>query len=162
MIWTIAGELYPSRYRSKGMGASTARYSLHSASVLIYADIRYSNWLWNFLLAFFTPFIVSDIDFRYGYVFAGCNVIGGLLVYFFVIEGQNRTLEEIDTMYIEKVPPWKSSKWVAPPPEEIANIRARAGTADVPENGMSSKTDDVDAAPLQSSDQTNGNEKVDI
>ena len=54
-----------------------------------------SNWLWNFLLAFFTPFITSAIDFRYGYVFAGCNVLGGLIVYFFVIEGQGRTLEEV-------------------------------------------------------------------
>ena len=54
-----------------------------------------SNWLWNFLLAFFTPFIVSAIDFQYGYVFAGCNVLGGLLIYFFVMEGQGRTLEEV-------------------------------------------------------------------
>ena len=51
IIWTIAGELYPSRYRAKGMALSTA-----------------SNWVWNFLLAFFTPFITGDIDFRYGYV----------------------------------------------------------------------------------------------
>jgi sugar porter (SP) family MFS transporter len=42
MIWTICGELYPSRYRAKGMALSTA-----------------SNWLWNFLLAFFTPFITG-------------------------------------------------------------------------------------------------------
>jgi SP family sugar:H+ symporter-like MFS transporter len=34
MIWTICGELYPSRYRAKAMALSTA-----------------SNWLWNFLLA---------------------------------------------------------------------------------------------------------------
>jgi SP family sugar:H+ symporter-like MFS transporter len=33
MIWTICGELYPSRFRAKGMALSTA-----------------SNWLWNFLL----------------------------------------------------------------------------------------------------------------
>jgi hypothetical protein len=78
--------------------------------------------------AFFTPFITGDIDFRYGYVFAACNVIGGLLVYFFVIEGQGRTLEEIDTMYIQRVVPWKSNKWVAPPPHEIARIRKAAGT----------------------------------
>ncbi|KAI9810284.1 MAG: hexose transporter hxt1 [Pycnora praestabilis] len=97
MIWTIAGELYPSRYRAKAMALSTA-----------------SNWFWNFMLAFFTPFIVQDIDFRYGYVFAGCNVVGGLLIYFFVIEGQGRTLEEIDTMYITHVTPWKSSKYVVP------------------------------------------------
>jgi len=114
MIWTICGELYPSRYRAKGMALSTA-----------------SNWFWNFLLAFFTPFITGDIDFRYGYVFAGCNVLGGLLVYFFVIEGQGRTLEELDTMYILGVTPWHSSKWIAPPPHEIAQIRAAAGTGDV-------------------------------
>jgi SP family sugar:H+ symporter-like MFS transporter len=124
MIWTICGELYPSRYRAKGMALSTA-----------------SNWLWNFLLAFFTPFITGAIDFRYGYVFAACNFLGGLIVYFFVIEGQGRTLEEIDTMYIEKVIPWKSNKWIAPPPHEIARIRREAGThedttADVEANGV--------------------------
>ena len=88
MIWTICGELYPSRYRAKGMALSTA-----------------SNWLWNFLLAFFTPFITGAIDFRYGYVFAACNFMGGLIIYFFVLEGQGRTLEELDTMYIEHVIP---------------------------------------------------------
>jgi MFS transporter, SP family, sugar:H+ symporter len=119
MIWTIAGELYPSRYRAKGMALSTA-----------------SNWFWNFLLAFFTPFITGDIDFRYGYVFAGCNVLGGLAVFFFVIEGQGRTLEEIDTMYIQKVIPWQSNKWIAPPASEIARIRAEAGTGDVPLGGQ--------------------------
>ncbi|KAI5356923.1 Putative major facilitator, sugar transporter, major facilitator superfamily [Septoria linicola] len=113
MIWTICGELYPGRYRAKGMALSTA-----------------SNWLWNFLLAFFTPFITSAIDFRYGYVFAGCNVLGGLLIYFFVMEGQGRTLEEIDTMYLSNVLPWKSSKWEAPPPEEISRIRKEAGAND--------------------------------
>jgi len=118
MIWTICGELYPSRYRAKAMALSTA-----------------SNWFWNFLLAFFTPFITGDIDFLYGYVFAGCNVIGFLLVYFFVMEGQGRTLEEIDTMYLIGVKPWKSASWVAPPAEEIARIRREAGTADAAEAG---------------------------
>ncbi|KAJ5058512.1 siderophore iron transporter mirC [Bipolaris maydis] len=102
MIWTICGELYPSRYRAKAMALSTA-----------------SNWFWNFLLAFFTPFITGAIDFRYGYVFAGTNILGGLIVYFFVIEGQGRTLEEIDTMYLMGVKPWESSKWVVPSLEEM-------------------------------------------
>lgn len=111
MVWTIMSEIYPSRYRAKAMSLATA-----------------SNWIWNFLLAFFTPFITGAIDFRYGYVFAGCNILGALVVYFFVVEGQGRTLEEIDTMYLEHVLPWKSSKWEAPPPQEIAAIRKRAGT----------------------------------
>lgn len=110
-VWALISELFPSRYRAKGMALSTA-----------------SNWLWNFLIAFFTPFITSAIDFRYGYVFAGCNFLGGLIVYFFLIEGQGRTLEEIDTMYLEKVPAMKSSKWVAPTADEMAKIRSAAGT----------------------------------
>lgn len=30
-----------------------------------------------------------------------------------------RTLEEVDTMYIMHIDPRKSSKWVAPPPEQL-------------------------------------------
>ena len=33
-------------------------------------------------------------------------------------------------MYISGVVPWKSSQWIAPPPEEIARIRKEAGTHD--------------------------------
>jgi SP family sugar:H+ symporter-like MFS transporter len=99
---SLAIRLYPSRYRSNAMALSTA-----------------SNWGWNFLLAFFTPFIVGDIDFRYGYIFAACLFVSAGVVYFFVIEGQGRTLEEIDTMYILHVNPRESTKWIAPPPEEL-------------------------------------------
>jgi MFS transporter, SP family, sugar:H+ symporter len=102
MVWTICAELYPARYRARAMALSTS-----------------SNWGWNFLLAFFTPFIVGDIDFRYGYIFAGCLSVAAAVVYFFVIEGQGRTLEEIDTMYLMNVVPWKSAEWVAPLPEEL-------------------------------------------
>ncbi|KAI1776817.1 general substrate transporter [Hypoxylon cercidicola] len=111
MVWTLIAEIYPSRYRAKAMALATA-----------------SNWTWNFLIAFFTSFITTAIDFQYGYVFAACNVVAGFIVYFFVIEGQGRTLEEIDTMYIEHVSPMTSSKWIPPPPEEIARIRREAGT----------------------------------
>jgi MFS transporter, SP family, sugar:H+ symporter len=118
----------------------------------------------NFLLAFFTPFIVSAIDFRYGYVFAGCNVLGGLLIYFFVLEGQGRTLEELDTMYIQGVLPWKSSEWVAPPPEEIARIRAAAGTGADEEIARAAMNDNIQPAPekdsLDSDESADHQEKV--
>ncbi|CAK1360122.1 High-affinity fructose transporter ght6 [Cercospora beticola] len=148
MIWTICGELYPGRYRAKGMALSTA-----------------SNWLWNFLLAFFTPFITGAIDFRYGYVFAGCNILGGLIIYFFVMEGQGRTLEEIDTMYLSGVMPWKSSKWEAPPPEEISRIRKEAGVDSdgVAENGLAAGgrgSDETGEISTEKADNGNGTNDV--
>ncbi|KZL69626.1 hexose transporter [Colletotrichum incanum] len=125
MIWTIQAELFPSRYRAKAMALSTA-----------------SNWMWNFFIGFFSPFITGAIDFRYGYVFAGCNLVGAAIVYFFVIEGQGRTLEEIDTMYLERVAAWKSTQWVPPSAEEMHRIRKQAGTeldAIANENAMHSE-----------------------
>ncbi|KAF7128288.1 hypothetical protein CNMCM5793_002830 [Aspergillus hiratsukae] len=101
MVWAIVAELYPSRYRAKAMALATA-----------------SNWLWNFLIGFFTPFITGDIDFAYGYVFAGCLFAGVLVVYFCVLEGKGKTLEEMDMMYVMRVPAWKSSKWVPPSPDQ--------------------------------------------
>lgn len=68
--------------------------------------------------------------------------MGGLIVYFFLIEGQGRTLEEIDTMYIEKVSPMKSSKWIPPSAEEMARIRREAGTDDTA--GIDIKNADIE------------------
>ncbi|KAL4911627.1 hypothetical protein BDW74DRAFT_184843 [Aspergillus multicolor] len=131
MIWTIVAELYPSRYRAKAMAMATA-----------------SNWLWNFLIGFFTPFITGDIDFAYGYVFAGCLFVAVLVVYFFVLEGKGKTLEEMDMMYVMRVPPWKSSKWVPPPPEErvtTAQILDQGAARDLANGNESSKEDQVPA-----------------
>lgn len=98
LIWAICGELFPSKYRDVCVSLSTA-----------------SNWTWNFLLCFFTPFISSAIDYRYGYVFGACCAAGSIITYFFVNESYGRTLEEIDTMYVMHVKPWQSKNWVAPP-----------------------------------------------
>ena len=60
------------------------------------------NWSWNFLLTFFTPFITSSIGYRYGYVFAGCNLLAVLVVYLFYYESSNLTLEHVDDMYVSQ------------------------------------------------------------
>lgn len=123
MIWAIIAELYPSKYRARSMALATA-----------------SNWLWNFLLGFFTPFIVGDIDFMYGYVFAGCLCLAALTVYFGVIEGAGRTLEELDTMYRLHVKPWHSSKYVLPPKEQLPADVPLAASNDETNNGQTQGT----------------------
>lgn len=105
IVWALVGEIYPSRYRAKCMGLATA-----------------SNWTWNFLISFFTPYITGAIDYRYGYIFAACCFTGAVVVYFFVCESQGRTLEEIDTMYILGVNPIKSKHWQPPEDDELPNL----------------------------------------
>jgi SP family sugar:H+ symporter-like MFS transporter len=94
LVWACIGEMFPFRYRAVAMALATS-----------------ANWIWNFLLAFFTPFITGDIQYAYGYVFAGCNLAAFVVVYFFLIESRGRTLEEIDAMYLLHVNPIKSAKF---------------------------------------------------
>lgn len=94
LVWAVVAELYPAKYRAPAMAIATA-----------------SNWLWNFLMSFFTRFITDAIDYLYGLVFAGCCAALVLVVFFFLIESKDRSLEEIDTMYLLHVSPIHSSKW---------------------------------------------------
>lgn len=95
-IWVAMGEMFPLFVRS---------YSASFATV--------GNWTWNFLLTFFTPFITSAIQFRYGYVFAGCNLAAVFVVFFFYYESAGLNLEQVDAMYTDPaVKPWTSSSWV--------------------------------------------------
>jgi SP family sugar:H+ symporter-like MFS transporter len=117
MVWAIVGELYPSRYRATCMALATA-----------------SNWLFNFLISFFTTFITNEIDYFYGLVFAGCCFALFWVVFFFMIESKDRSLEEIDTMYVLGVNPMASARWTV---DDIEN----GGTEVVTENK------DVDIPP---------------
>lgn len=63
------------------------------------------------LISFFTRFITDEIDYLYGLVFAGCCAAITVIVFFFFIESKGRSLEEIDTMYVQRVNPITSAKW---------------------------------------------------
>ena len=95
-IWVAIGEMFPLHVRSYSASFATA-----------------GNWSWNFLLTFFTPFITSAIQFRYGYVFAGCNLLAVIVVFFFYYESAGLNLEQVDSMYTDpEVKPWSSGTWV--------------------------------------------------
>ncbi|KIY62582.1 general substrate transporter [Cylindrobasidium torrendii FP15055 ss-10] len=97
-IWILIGETFPTSTRAKQGALSTA-----------------SNWLWNFLLAFFTPFITSAIDYQYGFIFASCNILGLLVVFFFLYESSGLSLEAVDQMYNDpNCKPWTSRNWAPP------------------------------------------------
>lgn len=120
LVWAVVAEIYPARYRAPCMALATA-----------------SNWLWNFLISFFTTFITNDIDYFYGLVFGGCCLFLAGFVFFFVIESKDRSLEEIDTMYSLGVNPIGSSKWdSANQVKEPFSAETSRGNSDVAEDGV--------------------------
>lgn len=86
-VFVVVSETYPLRIRGKGMSIATA-----------------ANWLWGFLIAFFTPFITDAIHFAYGYVFFGCVVFSLFFVFAFVPETKGLSLEDVDELYRNYTP----------------------------------------------------------
>ncbi|KAF9287297.1 hypothetical protein BGZ68_002009 [Mortierella alpina] len=95
--WVLIGEIFPLTIRSRGVALSTA-----------------SNWFWNFIIGFITPYLVgteyanmqSSVFFLWGTLCALCIVYA----YFLVPETKGLTLEQVDQM-LEEVSPRKSAAW---------------------------------------------------
>ncbi|MDC6271087.1 sugar porter family MFS transporter [Acetobacter pasteurianus] len=111
-VYSVISEIYPLKVRSKAMGVANA-----------------ANWIFGFLISFFTSFITSAIHFYYGFVFFGCLLFSIFFVYFGVYETKGLSLEEVDEMYASGVVAWKSSKWVPPSEESMATSTGYAAYA---------------------------------
>lgn len=93
IAWVITGEIFPLQVRAKAMSMSVA-----------------SNWLWNFAIAYATPYLVNPgpgnaglqakVFFIWGSTCLGCL----LFTYFFVPETKGLSLEQIDLMYEHSIP----------------------------------------------------------
>lgn len=116
IAYVVVAESFPLRVKSKCMSISTA-----------------FNWLWQFLIGFFTPFITNAIKFYYGYVFMGCLVAMFLYVFFFLPETSGLTLEEVQILYEEGIPAWRSANWV-PPTRRFEN---NSSPDETPQDGAS-------------------------
>lgn len=96
--WVVIGEIFPLPIRAKGVALSTA-----------------SNWLWNFVIGFITPYMIdeqygnlkSKVFFVWGATCTACVVFA----YFLVPETKGLSLEQVDRM-LEETSPRHSSKWV--------------------------------------------------
>lgn len=86
-VFVVISETYPLRIRSKGMAIANA-----------------FNWIWGFLISFFTPLITSNLRFAYGFVFFGCVIMAGIFVFLMVPETKGLSLEDIDEMYKNYIP----------------------------------------------------------
>jgi len=104
------------------------------------------NWSLNFLLTFFSPFITSAIQFRYGYVFAGCNLLAVIVVFFFYYESSGLNLEQVDSMYCDpEAKPWTSHTWVPKGHTSRRDAAETAKDAEVHGAGVRAETEHLEA-----------------
>jgi MFS transporter, sugar porter (SP) family len=89
--WAVVSETYALNVRQKSISLCLA-----------------SNWLFNWAIAFATPYMVNpgpgnaNLGSKVFFIWGAFNFIGGLFVYFMVFESKGLSLEQVDEMY-EKV-----------------------------------------------------------
>lgn len=96
--WILTGELFPTHVRAKCISLSVS-----------------SNWIWNFLVGYFSPTITDKIGTKYGFVFGSCCALGVLFIYFFVPETRGLSLENMDELWGDLwttgLKPWQTLNW---------------------------------------------------
>ncbi|THH13065.1 hypothetical protein EW146_g7113 [Bondarzewia mesenterica] len=92
--WVNTGEIAPLRTRAKQLSFVSA-----------------SNWVWNFLLSYFSPPISAKIGAKYGFVFFGANFLAAAFIYLFVPEMAGLSLEEINGLFQAGIPARKSFEY---------------------------------------------------
>ncbi|KAE8415176.1 general substrate transporter [Aspergillus pseudocaelatus] len=101
--WIYASEVFPLKYRAKGVGLSAA-----------------GNWIFNFALAYFVAPAFTNIKWKTYIIFGVFCTVMTFHVFFLYPETARRSLEEIDIMFESNVKPWQSSKVQDKFGEEIA------------------------------------------
>lgn len=96
VVWVYCSEMWgDSLSRQRGACLSTA-----------------ANWIFNFALAMFVPPSFANINWR-TYIVFGCFCVAMFFhVFFFFPETKGKRLEEIDQLWTEHVPAWKSASYV--------------------------------------------------
>jgi hypothetical protein len=101
LCWVVTGEIFPLRTRAKSIAMSAA-----------------SNWLWNFGIAYATPYLVDDapgsanLGSKVFFIWGGFNALCFFFAYYFVYETKGLTLEQIDELYEVAPNAWSSKSFV--------------------------------------------------
>lgn len=82
--WLYPAEINPLKTRAKANAVSTV-----------------SNWIWNFFIVMITPVLISNIHWGTYLFFAALNACFFPIIYFFYPETSQRTLEEIDLIFVK-------------------------------------------------------------
>jgi len=115
--WLVAGEIPSTRLRSYTLGLGAG-----------------AGFLFGWVCAFTAPYFINPLDLnwgpKYGYIWFPSNLVTAIFIFFFIPETKDRTLEEIDEMFINKVPARKFRTY-----ECVVSEQAREHGAQLGEKG---------------------------
>ncbi|KAF1953348.1 general substrate transporter [Byssothecium circinans] len=96
----IIGEIPSNRLRSRTVSLATS-----------------VNWMCTLFIICGSPYLLSplyiNLGTKLGFIFGGCTILGTIWVFFELPETKDRTLEEIDEMFLNRVPARKFSEYVS-------------------------------------------------
>ncbi|OJD38807.1 sugar transporter [Diplodia corticola] len=106
--WIYCSEVFPLRWRAKGVGLSAA-----------------TNWIFNFALAYFVPPAFENIVWRTYIIFGVFCFVGTIHVFFSFPETAGKTLEEIDAVFEPGVKAWKTGNMKSNFSEKVAAVQSK-------------------------------------
>ncbi|KAF2494113.1 putative hexose transporter [Lophium mytilinum] len=95
--WVVTGEMFPVHVRAKALSMTTA-----------------SNWLWNFILGFITPYMVdsgkgnADLGSKVFFIWMAFCLLAVAFVWNFIYETKGLSLEQVDELYQQCSKAYKS------------------------------------------------------
>ncbi|PSR81545.1 general substrate transporter [Coniella lustricola] len=114
VAWIYAAEVFPLRYRAKGVGIAAS-----------------GNWIFNLALALFVPSAFTNIQWQTYMIFGTFCAVMAAWVFLLYPETAGKSLEEIDFVFVAKVPAWRSSEVGATFEQRVEGKRGMAGLAEV-------------------------------
>ncbi|KAI0465497.1 high affinity glucose transporter [Komagataella kurtzmanii] len=94
-IWVYASEIFNNRQRAKGAAFAAS-----------------ANWIFNFALAMFVPSAFRNITWKTYIIFGVFSFCLTIHVFLQFPETRGKTLEEIDQMFKDNIPAWRSASYV--------------------------------------------------
>ncbi|KAF4973573.1 hypothetical protein FZEAL_9292 [Fusarium zealandicum] len=116
VAWIYASEVFPLKYRAKGVGLAAA-----------------GNWIFNLALAFFVPPSFTNIKWQTYMIFGTFCVAMTFHAFFTYPETSRKTLEEVEFMFDANVPAWRSAKVSGGFEERIEDAKRTGGLKGVEE-----------------------------
>ncbi|RAH68561.1 sugar porter family MFS transporter [Aspergillus aculeatinus CBS 121060] len=124
--WIYASEVFPLKYRAKGVGLSAA-----------------GNWIFNFALAYFVSPAFTNIQWKTYIIFGVFCTVMTIHIFFTFPETAGRSLEDIDLMFEANLPAWKTSRLPDRFGDEIERQRQKTGGAEAGEKGVETAHDEM-------------------